>query len=176
MGTQQEQRMAQQAQQLIDAASSGKLVDVQKLLTWGVHVDAENNGRSTPLIKAVSGNHPDIARVLIAKGANVNHTNFYLNTPLIMACYHGHLELAKMLLAAGASPDAKDKDGTALDNARKRNEPACVALLEEWQDLSPEERETKAQNEWEYVFPERPTRAAAETAKPAEVQIAINRG
>ena len=128
---------AAKAAALIDAASCGRLAEVQKLLSLGVNVDSENSGRTTPLMKAVSGNHPGIAKVLIAKGADVNHTNFYLNTPLIMACYHGHLELAQLLLAAGADLDAKDKDGTALDNARKRNEPACATLLEEWQSSSP---------------------------------------
>ena len=163
---------AAKAAALIDAASCGRLAEVQKLLSLGVNVDSENSGRTTPLMKAVSGNHPGIAKVLIAKGADVNHTNFYLNTPLIMACYHGHLELAQLLLAAGADLDAKDKDGTALDNARKRNEPACATLLEEWQSSSPDEREAKAAA-W---FSERPTPAVVETAKPAEIEISIQRG
>ena len=52
------------------------------------------------------------------------------STPLIVAAYLGHAEVVETLLAAGAKLKLRDEDGTALANAQRQKQAACVGLLE----------------------------------------------
>ena len=83
------------------------------------------------------------------KGANLNHQDKDSWTPLIIACGHGSADVTKLLLAAGADTGLKDEEGmTAMDKARTHNKTECIALLDEWQGLSPAGCEAKVAQWW----------------------------
>ena len=80
---------------------------------------------------ASAAGHKDVVAFLGSRGADVNAVNDYQHTPLHSAALNGHASVCTTLLALGADPAAKDKDGkTALDRAREKNKPECVAVLE----------------------------------------------
>src|SRR6185295_13411026 len=79
-------------------------------------------------------------RLLLDSRANVNSRDVRGMTPLILAVASDNQDPAavKMLLAAGANPDAKTVDGeTALQWARKYNDPAILKLLNPSEPVQP---------------------------------------
>ena len=51
-------------------------------------------------------------------------------TALIWAACEGHEAVVRLLLEGGADREARDQDGTALENARKEGHDGVVLLLE----------------------------------------------
>jgi ankyrin repeat protein len=73
----------------------------------------------------------EAAEALCAHGAELDTRDDTQWTPLMHAANTGRTKICEMLLALGADPSLKDERGeTALDYARQRNEPECVALLQ----------------------------------------------
>ena len=65
-----------------------------------------------------------------AAAIDLNHPNNDGWTPLMAASACGKPEVVRVLLAAGADKDLRTNDGkTALDEAIRRNQDACAALL-----------------------------------------------
>lgn len=102
---------------LRDAARTGDLAAVTRLLDAGVPVDAATRHGQTPLAFAAGAGRLEVVRLLVARGADVNALEtFFRQTPLTAALGGPggalHREVALFLLAKGAT-DASD----ALDAA-----------------------------------------------------------
>ena len=52
------------------------------LLDAGAEISARDANEITPLIIAITNNHPDVARYLIERGADVKAVDWYGRTPL----------------------------------------------------------------------------------------------
>ncbi|MCW5637235.1 MAG: ankyrin repeat domain-containing protein [Rubrivivax sp.] len=99
-----------------------------------------NRYGGTALIPACHYGHVETVRVLLEwNGTNrvpVNHVNRLGWTALLEAVILGdggpaHTEIVRLLLAHGADPNLADREGvTPLVHARRRGQPAVVALLQ----------------------------------------------
>lgn len=126
------------AHQLRDAASSGDLAGLTRLIQEGAPVNDRSSCNNTALLYAAMHGKRDCVRVLISKGADVNIANDSGYTPLICAAKIGDAEAVKMLLEAGAEAwhTLKNEDGsiptnprTALFLAERNHHPQVVAIL-----------------------------------------------
>ena len=118
---------------LYEAAEAGKLDEVEAAVDAGAPMEWANPDDydfRAVLVASYYG-HKDVVAFLGSRGADVNAVNDGQSTPLHVAALIGHASVCTTLLALGADPAAKDKWGdTALDNACKRNNTKCVAVLE----------------------------------------------
>ncbi|MFH0785245.1 MAG: ankyrin repeat domain-containing protein [Pseudomonadota bacterium] len=93
---------------LIKAAFSGNLPEVERLLENGANVNAKRDDGITALIGASIEGHEDVVALLLAKGVDVNEKGniFGRNGGGATACdfasLKGHQEIVKMLIRAGA--------------------------------------------------------------------------
>jgi len=115
---------------LIYACDHGHLDVVKVLLDHGADINVKDTFYgSTPLMLAISPaqkkkpDHTEIVKLLIAKGAQGK------DQALSSAVSDGDTALAKIILDSGALPAATLSD--ALENARAKNKPAMVTLLEQ---------------------------------------------
>ena len=126
-----------------NAASANDSALVLKLLKQGAELEwrhpASGDGWTplgaacgcTALAIACARGSYEAAEALCAHGAELDARDDDQWTPLIFAVYAGSTKICEMLLALGADPSLKDKKGkTALDCARRRNNPECAALLQ----------------------------------------------
>lgn len=72
-------------------------------------VNAEDQDKLTPLMKACAKGDLKTVNDLVEKGADVNypHAQFRV-TPLMFAAYFGHADVVKLLIAKGAKVTARD--------------------------------------------------------------------
>jgi len=101
---------------LMDAAWEGDLQTVQLHIDAGTNLDrrAPDSG-ATPLIKAVTMGHIDVARLLIEAEADLEVGNNDGSTALHTAAFLCRKEIVRMLLDAGADRLATNNQGsTAL--------------------------------------------------------------
>jgi ankyrin repeat protein len=119
------------ASELHDAASSGDLAAVERLLDQGAGVDARGQNAETPLMAAALAGQREVAEALLAQGADVQARNAGGFTPLHAAAYAGSLPVAALLLDHGAKlEDNQNKAGvTPLLVAAEENHPRLVELL-----------------------------------------------
>lgn len=133
------------AHHLRDAASSGNLSDLVKLVREGVPVNDLSPSHNTALLYAALHGKSECVRFLIENGADVNIANDTGYTPLICAAKIGDYESVKMLLEAGAETwHTLKEDGspsetqrTALSLAKYRGHSQVVGLLENVRSLQP---------------------------------------
>lgn len=125
--------------QLRDAASSGNLSELKRLVQEGVPVNDRSSFNNTALLHAAMHGKRDCLRFLIDNGADVNIANDSGYTPLICAAKIGDHEAVEMLLEAGAETwrALKNEDGsspeiprTALTLAKRNRHDQVVELLE----------------------------------------------
>ena len=84
---------------LWNAARSGDLETIKKLVTAGVDVNAKTKYNATALAYSCDKGHVDIVRYLLEHGAEVNTTdNFYDFTPLGWSGFNEHVEIVGLLL------------------------------------------------------------------------------
>jgi len=101
------------------------------LLKLGATVNPTNTTDPGPLVRAITGNRLEMARLLIASGADVNRADSAGMTPLMYAAAtnFGDPTIIDLLIKSGARLDARGKDGvTAADLAGKYNKynPAII--------------------------------------------------
>ena len=96
------------------AAWGGDLEAVKQHLAAGTDVDAKNQWRATPLLKAAREGHKAISELLINNGADLNAKNVEGKTPLDYAIENNHTNIADLLRQHGG------KTGKELE-AKKRH-------------------------------------------------------
>ena len=91
-------------------ANQGNVEKLSALLEGprGAHPDAvRDSAGNTALLAALTGGHPQCAKLLLSRHANPNLHNKEDLTPLMLACYKGHAHCVVVLLSAerqGAEP------------------------------------------------------------------------
>jgi ankyrin repeat protein len=110
-------------------ASLGGHLEVVKLLV-GAGAPLQNADGWQPIHYAAFSGSTDVLRYLLDRGANRNALAPNAYTPLMLAVRNGHVEAVKTLLLAKVDVTQQGMNGeTALDIAKRRNEPEIVELL-----------------------------------------------
>jgi uncharacterized protein len=103
---------------------------VENFLALGVDPNEPEQDGTTPLMRAVQLELPEIARLLIDASADVKKANYYGVTPLYVAARAGDAAATRMLLAAGADANATLPAGeTVLMTAAKTGDADVVRAL-----------------------------------------------
>ncbi len=116
---------------LIQAAKSGNLELVEKLLQEGADIDYQDQIDWTALMYAViDTNNDDMAKLLLGKGANVNITDSEGISVLAITILDDKFDFAQLLIDNNANLDSQDVGGaTPLMDAVERNKVNFVELL-----------------------------------------------
>lgn len=119
------------ADPLFDAAKSGDLPAIARLLASGAAVNSRDRDQATPLIAAALVGQGEAAKLLLAKGADIQARNAGGFTALHAAAYAGSVPVATLLLDKGAArDDAENKAGvTAFFVAAEENHPEFVEFM-----------------------------------------------
>jgi ankyrin repeat protein len=97
---------------LIKAAFSGNVQEVERLLEKGADVNTKRDNGMTALIGASLEGQDDVVKLLLAKGADVDAKVFFFGrsngaTAYDLASQAGHQEIVKLLVRAGAYHEEK---------------------------------------------------------------------
>ncbi len=117
---------------LITAAERGEVHVVQRLLTQGAHVNAQDGRGRTALIAAAYSNHLDVAEVLITAGADVNIQDITQQSAYLIATSEvgDDPRLLNLTLQNGADVTSLDSyNGTGLIRAADRGYVEIVQAL-----------------------------------------------
>lgn len=118
--------------ELTQAADSGDLATVKRLVEVGVPIDAaptsEAGGGSPALIVAAWAGHDNVIQYFLDHGANINRRDSCGNTALNAAAMRGRLSTAQLLLSRGANPNIRG-EGSPLWNAHGRDNQKMAELL-----------------------------------------------
>jgi ankyrin repeat protein len=76
-----------QVDELFEAAEQGRVADVRRLLRDGVHVDARDQWRRTPMMLAAVARHFPVVRTLLAQRADPNARDAMTWTVTTYAAY-----------------------------------------------------------------------------------------
>jgi len=119
-----------------DAARSGNVEGLDRLLAAGTDVDSKDAHGQTALMLAASEGHVGAVTLLAGRGANLDHSAKYHLTALMLAVIRRHEPVVRVLAAAGADTRLRGSGApgfagkTASDLARELEQPA----LAEWLD------------------------------------------
>ena len=94
-----------------EAAKSGNLGLLKKLIDNSIPMDVPNKYGVTPLTYAVSQGHINIYNYLLNKGAKVTRIDTAGNNLLHKAAMSGSVEIAKLLLSNGLNINSKNNSG-----------------------------------------------------------------
>ncbi len=114
-----------------DAARSGDLEQIQRLIVKGSDVNAKATRDETPLVVAALAGKGEIASYLLQRGADIDARTSSGLTPLHAAAYAGHDDIVRLLVARGADiDDAGNAYGvTPLHLAAEENHVTTVKAL-----------------------------------------------
>ncbi len=87
---------------LIRASRYGFLLIIDKLIKYGVDINAQNVFEDTPLILASRNNHLGSVRLLLENGADPNMNNHNHFTALYWANHYNNPKIIKLLMRYGA--------------------------------------------------------------------------
>jgi len=109
---------------LFQAVDKNRLAEAQAALDGGGDIN-EGFGKDTPLCRAISDNHVEMALLLLqSPKVDVNKRGTFVDgfndewerTPLILACKRGHTAIVDQLLKKGADLNARDRvNGSPLE-------------------------------------------------------------
>lgn len=114
-----------------DAAKSGDLEQVQKLVINGADVNEKAVRDETPLIIAALAGNGEIVNYLLQRGADIDARNASGLSVLHAAAYTGHADIVSLLVAKGANVnDASNRfEVTPLHVASEENHIETVQAL-----------------------------------------------
>jgi len=136
---------------LFAAAMGGSPGCVELLLKQrDVHIEHRTADGRTALYAAAEGGSRQCVELLLAANARVDTRRKDQSTPLIVASYFGHTDVVEALLQAGAKLKLRDADGTALQNAMRQGQTACVELLQQAMKERGKEEEAEADEAEDY--------------------------
>ncbi|WP_241653864.1 ankyrin repeat domain-containing protein [Wolbachia endosymbiont of Nilaparvata lugens] len=115
---------------LHEAAITGHLNVVEKLIEKGADINARNNNDDTPLHEAARNNNSEVAEFFMSKHADVNTKNKDDWTPLHFAAACGNLNVVELILDKRDDVDAIGAL-TVANTLSKENSSEIVSLLEE---------------------------------------------
>jgi uncharacterized protein len=103
---------------------------VERFIADGADVNVTEDDGTTPLMRAVHGHSPEIAKLLIDAGADVSARNRYGVTALYLAARNGDASTTRALLVAGLDADTSLPGGeTALMTAARGGHTDVVGVL-----------------------------------------------
>ena len=115
---------------IADAARSGDLTEVRKLIKERAAVNAPANDGSTALLWAAYHGDVDMAKTLLGAGAVVDAENRYGVTPLLQASRTADIAMMRTLLDAGAQASKWHAEGeTPLMAASRTGNVEAIQLL-----------------------------------------------
>lgn len=115
---------------LMIAASNGYSSEIQRLISKGADVNAENDEGATPLIFAVTNNITDAVKALLKFKSDPNKVTSNFDSPLKIAVRNRNFEITEALIRAGAQVDNTDLYGaTPLNHAAVSGYIEIVDLL-----------------------------------------------
>jgi ankyrin repeat protein len=110
--------------------ASASLAEAAALIEQGADPNRRGKCGSTPLEKAASNGHVEIARLLLGAGADHSIRSDDDSTPIYWAAANGHLEIVSMLLDHGADPNSyRDQGQSPLFHAISHGHVGVVRLL-----------------------------------------------
>jgi ankyrin repeat protein len=177
--------MSQEAdlnRQLVEAAKTGDVGQVRRLIDAGADVNAPAEHGLRPLLVAAHHRHLDVVRALLAGGADVNYAGFSEGTVLVFAAETGNTELVSLLLDAGADANlALSEDGQmALHVAAFLDRKEVVPLLvRAGADVNRQTRSNAGTNMFNggaKLWGETPLHFAAAYASPATIEALLAAG
>ncbi|WP_164522222.1 ankyrin repeat domain-containing protein [Halocella sp. SP3-1] len=115
--------------ELINAAKSGEVEEVKKLIKNGIDINARNDLGNTALIETIKEGDCKIVKILLEAGAGVNIKNDHGQTALMEAAKKGYYKIVKLLLDSAADIDLKCSKGNALVFAVDCGNSGIVKLL-----------------------------------------------
>ncbi len=119
-----------QAQSLHEAAASGDVATVTKLVEAKVPLDEKDSGGQTALLIAVQNNQVNVANILIEAGANINAQANNRDTPWLLAGASGRTEIIRAMIPVGPDFSIRNRyGGNALIPACERGHVETIALL-----------------------------------------------
>ncbi len=116
---------------LHDAANSGNLDLVKKLLSMGFDINSKTTYNKTPLHDAVYSGNYQLVQYLVNNGANIHTEGDYAKwQPIHIAAFYGYTKIVKLFLDKGVKVDVVDGYGyTPLIRAVKSTSTKTVELL-----------------------------------------------
>jgi ankyrin repeat protein len=118
----------QRQRSFAQAAMDGNLNRMRLLHLAGADINVRGNC-CLPLYLAAGEGRLEVVRYLLDEGADVNAREAFGRTALSEAVFYGRGPVVKELVFRGADLNVIGEDGTALDIAIKKNNPAVVDLL-----------------------------------------------
>ena len=117
-------------ERLLQAAASGDLRAVQRLVAAGAPLESRDGQGRTALLLAVDGNHPAVARALIQAAASPNSQAANRDTPWLLAGAQGRAEILAAMIPAGPDMTIRNRfGGNALIPACERAHVDAVKVL-----------------------------------------------
>jgi ankyrin repeat protein/L-ascorbate metabolism protein UlaG (beta-lactamase superfamily) len=118
------------AESLNQAAATGDLARVKKLIVAGANVNDKNNDSRTPLHLAAGLGSREVVELLLSRGADVKAQDKYEWTPLHVAIRANRIDIVELLLQKGADLESKDQSGLSpLNTAAAVGDLSMVNLL-----------------------------------------------
>ena len=133
-------------------AQMGHMPKVKQFLADGVGIDSSGSKGATPLMWAIFGGQPKMAKFLLDSGANPNASDNSDITALMFASSLGYADIARMLLERGANPNWATfiKGETALNLAANKGQTEVAKVLLEC-GANPDKRNRQGINAWDWA-------------------------
>lgn len=118
---------------LHEAAKSGAVEEVARLVQAGADLEALDEDGETPLTAAALAGRTAVVRFLVDRGANIKGRNEGGFTALHAAAYNGHIRIVELALERGADIDDQENKAKVapLHAAAERNHLDVAGLLVE---------------------------------------------
>jgi len=115
-----------------NAAKTGNVSTVRKLLDDGLHPDTKDIQSRTPLWVAACYGQNAIVELLVQRSdVDVNSLDVASQPPILFPSAAGNEGVVAVLMEAGADPTIADENGeTAISIAKKRGHEGVVRILE----------------------------------------------